>query len=78
MNQMSELFVTYEKFQHFNLVSKISQKLFKSLPCHKFNIPQYWKNVAYHLHICSGGFTQVIKLWPVGLLFYVDPCREKL
>ena len=35
---MSELFcllMAFWKFQHFNLVSKISQKLFKPLPCHK-------------------------------------------
>ena len=42
MNQMTTekylnffLLVTFWKFQHFNLVSKISQKLFKPLPCHK-------------------------------------------
>ena len=29
------LLVTFWKFQHFNLVSKIFQKLFKPLPCHK-------------------------------------------
>ena len=29
------LLVTFRKFQHFNLVSKIFQKLFKPLPCHK-------------------------------------------
>ena len=29
------LLVTSWKFQHFNLVSKIFQKLFKPLPCHK-------------------------------------------
>ena len=28
--------MAFWKFQHFNLVSKISQKLFKPLPCHKF------------------------------------------
>ena len=28
------LLVTFWKFQHFNLVSKIFQKLFKPLPCH--------------------------------------------
>ena len=27
--------VTFWKFQHFNLVSKIFRKLFKPLPCHK-------------------------------------------
>ena len=27
--------MTFWKFQHFNLVSKISQKLFKPLPCHR-------------------------------------------
>ena len=63
--------MAFWKFQHFNLVSKISQKLFKPLPFISFNIWQYWKNVACHLHICSGGFTQVSKLWPVGLLFYI-------
>ena len=31
---------------------------------------EYWKNIACHLHICSGGFTQVSELWPVGLLFF--------
>ena len=30
------LLMAFWKFQHFNLVSKISQKLFKPLPCHKF------------------------------------------
>ena len=42
MNQMTSekylnlfLLVKFWKFQHFNLVSKISQKLFKPLPCHK-------------------------------------------
>ena len=30
------LLKAFWKFQHFNLVSKISQKLFKPLPCHKF------------------------------------------
>ena len=42
MNQMTSekylnffLLVAFWKFQHFNLESKISQKLFKSLPCHK-------------------------------------------
>ena len=30
------LLIAIWKFQHFNLVSKISQKLFKPLPCHKF------------------------------------------
>ena len=29
------LLVTFWKFQHFNLVSKIFQNLFKPLPCHK-------------------------------------------
>ena len=29
------LLVKFWKFQHFNLVSKIFQKLFKPLPCHK-------------------------------------------
>ena len=29
------LLMVFWKFQHFNLVSKISQKLFKPLPCHK-------------------------------------------
>ena len=29
------LLATFWEFQHFNLVSKISQKLFKPLPCHK-------------------------------------------
>ena len=29
------LLVTFWKFQHFNLISKIFQKLFKPLPCHK-------------------------------------------
>ena len=29
------LLMTFWKFQHFNLVSKIFQKLFKPLPCHK-------------------------------------------
>ena len=29
------LLVTFRKFQHFNLVSKIFQKLLKPLPCHK-------------------------------------------
>ena len=24
--------------------------------------------------ICSGGFTQVSELWPVGLLFFLDIC----
>ena len=27
------------------------------------------ENVAEHLHSCSGHFTQVSKLWSVGLLF---------
>ena len=31
----------------------------------------YWKNVACHLHICSGGFTQVSELWPVGLVLFL-------
>ena len=29
------LLMAFRKFQHFNLVSKISQNLFKPLPCHK-------------------------------------------
>ena len=33
---MSFLLTAFLKFQHFNLVSKISKKLFKPLPCHKF------------------------------------------
>ena len=42
MNQMTSekylnffLLMAFGKFQHFNLESKISQKLFKPLPCHK-------------------------------------------
>ena len=43
MNQMtSEKYLNFfsltvfRKFWHFNLVSKISEKLFKPFPCHKF------------------------------------------
>ena len=38
MNQITfEKYLTvFYLFHHFNLVSKISQKLFKPLPCHKF------------------------------------------
>ena len=43
MNQMTSekyltffLLMAFWKFQYFNLASKISQKLFKPLPCHKF------------------------------------------
>ena len=28
-----------------------------------------WKDVAWHLQICNGCFTQVSELWPMGLLF---------
>ena len=28
-----------------------------------------WKNVARHLQICNGCFTQVSKSWPIGLSF---------
>ena len=51
MNQMTSekylnfffLLLAFWKFQHFNLVSKISQKLFKPLPCHKINV----KKIAF-------------------------------
>ena len=49
---------------HFKNFSCLSHCLVIS-----FNTWQYWKNVACHLHICSGDFTQVSELWPVGLLF---------
>ena len=32
------------------------------------------KNVAEHLHICSGYVTQVSDPWPVGLLFSDQFC----
>ena len=55
MDQMTSekclfLLTAFLKFQHFNLVSKISQKLFKPLPCHKF---QYLTVLEKMLHaIC--------------------------
>ena len=35
------------------------------------------KNVGWHLQICSGCFTQVSELWPMGFLFvYTFPVIE--
>ena len=79
MNQMTSekylnFFVTFRKFQHFNLVSKISQRLLKPLPCHK--------SIGKMLHaiciLCSGSFTQVSELWPVSLLFSISVPRRFL
>ena len=33
---------------------------------------QYWKNVAWHLQICNGCFTQVSESWPMGFLFVIN------
>ena len=76
MNQMtSEKYLNFFfyllRFENFSILT-LSARYLKNCLSHclviSFNIWQYWKNVACHLHICSGGFTQVSELWPVGLL----------
>ena len=69
MNQMtSEKYLNFFftcnvlKFQYFNLVSKISQKLFKPLPCHK--------SIGKMLHAICISAVVVSLRWPMGLLLF--------
>ena len=62
MNQMTSekylnffLLMVFWKFQHFNLVSKISQKLFKPLPCHK--------SIGKMLHVICISAVEVSLRW---------------
>ena len=78
MNQMTSekylnffLLMAFENFSILTLQTRDLKNRLSHCLVISFNIWQYWKNVASHLHICSGGFTQVRALWPVGLLVFL-------
>ena len=63
--------MAFWKFQHFNLVSKISQKLFKPLPCHKFQYLTVLEKCCMpsaYLQFHSG--ERVVAHVPLVYLFY--------
>ena len=81
MNQMTSekyvkffLLMTFSKFQHFNLVSKISQKPFKPLPCHKLQYLTVLEKCCMPSAYLQWRFHLGEHLWPMGLFIFLKTC----